>query len=98
MTLVVEEALSVPTPLPMLQVTPAFDASLATLAVNVCVPPWLREAVAGVTLTVMAGGGFCEPPPPPLPQPARMARAEIPHTEKQRPERIFNITGTSLRS
>jgi hypothetical protein len=85
-TLVVVEALSVPAPVPTLQVTPALDESLATVAVNVCVAPWLREAVAGLTLTVMAGGGgFCEPPPPPLPQPARRARVEIPHADNKNP-------------
>jgi hypothetical protein len=86
---VVVVALSVPAPEPMLQVTPALDESLATVAVNVCVAPWLSDAVAGLTLTVMAGGGgFCEPPPPPLPQPARI---EVPQVRKQRARRIFSI-------
>jgi hypothetical protein len=56
---VVVVALRVPAPVPMLQVTPALEESLATFAVNVWVALSLRDAVWGLTLTVMAGGvGF----------------------------------------
>ena len=77
-------SLRVPAPVPMLQVTPALDESLATFAAKVWLEPWLRDAVVGLTLTVIAGGGFCEPPPPPPPQPASVVRIDVPHAKKSK--------------
>jgi hypothetical protein len=47
-TPVLEDALSVPAPPPMLQLTPEFDPSLLTVSVNACVPPTPRPTVAGL--------------------------------------------------
>jgi hypothetical protein len=47
------EALSVPTPEPMLQVTPAMAESFATVAVKACVPPPLSDMLAGLILTLI---------------------------------------------
>jgi hypothetical protein len=101
-TPVVEEALSAPEPFPMLQVTPAFDESLVTVAVKVCDPPPLSETVAGLTLTPMETGVVFdefEPPPPP-PQPAKKNRAETPLIITPRPKRTnpFTNIGSSRRS
>ena len=57
-TPVVEDALSVPAPVPMLQLTPAFDESLATLAAKTCTPLPLSDALVGLRATLIAGGGL----------------------------------------
>jgi hypothetical protein len=83
------EALSAPAPEPMLQVTPAFVESLATVAVKAWVPLPLRDAVVGLILTEMeGGGGVVEPLFPP--QPTSNAIAENPQetTQKLRREAL----------
>jgi hypothetical protein len=53
-TLVVVTLVSVPAPLPMLQVTPEVEPSLETVMVKAWVPPTPRLAVAGLgALTTM---------------------------------------------
>jgi len=88
-TPVVEEALKVPAPVPMLHVTPALAESFATVAEKVWLPPPFNAIVAGLTVTLIACvvGAGVEPPPPP--QPARrtdMAKLDkpIPAQEKMR--------------
>jgi hypothetical protein len=71
------EALSAPAPEPMLHVTPALEESLETAAVKDWTPLPLSDAVVGLTLTLMEGGGF-ELDPPPFAQPARRTRAVSP--------------------
>jgi hypothetical protein len=87
-TPVVVTALSVPTPEPMLQVTPALAESFATVAVKACMPPPLSDMVAGLTLTLMESGVVVvvEPPPPP-PQPAKKTRVDNPLKTAARTER-----------
>jgi len=69
------EALSVPAPEPMLQVTPPLDESLATVAIKDCVPPPPSDAVAGLTLTLMDDGVEVDVEPlPPPPQLAKNAK------------------------
>jgi hypothetical protein len=103
-TPVVVELLSVPVPEPMLQVTPAFDESLVTVAVKACVPPPLSVALVGVTLTLMEGvvGFEVDPPPPPPPQPARNVKVDNPHKTTPRRKRAdfsrFPNIGPSKRS
>jgi hypothetical protein len=75
----VEDALSVPAPVPMLQITPAFDESLATLAAKTCTPLPLSDAVVGVMATLIAGGGLFDGELL-LPQPARRANNVHEHT------------------
>jgi len=53
-TPVMEDAVSVPTPLPMLQLTPELEPSFATVSVKACEPLLPRLAVAGlIGLTLM---------------------------------------------
>ena len=47
--------LSVPTPVPMLQLTPELDPSLDTVTVKACVPPPTRLAVAGLIAPTLIG-------------------------------------------
>src|ERR1035437_345623 len=54
-TPVVDEAVSVPTPAPMLQVTPELDPSLATETVKACDPPVPRLMVAGLMGLTLIG-------------------------------------------
>jgi len=73
------EALKAPAPVPMLQVTPALLESFATAAVKACVPLSFSDAVVGLTLTEMdGGGGFDEDPPLFPPQPVRKAIVDNP--------------------
>jgi hypothetical protein len=83
-TLLVEEALSVPAAVPMLQVTPALAESFATAAEKVWLPPPFNDVVAGLTITLIACvvGVEVEPPPP---QPAR--RTDTAHVDKPIPAR-----------
>ena len=50
-----EEAVRVPTPAPMLQVTPEFDESLATASVKACDPLLPRLMVAGLMAPRLIG-------------------------------------------
>jgi hypothetical protein len=83
-TLLVDDALSVPAPVPMLQVTPALAESFATVAEKVWLPPPLNDVVAGLTVTLIACvvGVEVEPLPP---QPAR--RTDMAHVDKPIPAR-----------
>jgi hypothetical protein len=89
-TPLVEEALSVPAPLPILQVTPALAESFATVVVKALLPPPFNDIVAGLTVTAIACVVDVEVEvEPPLPQPARrtnMAKKDkpIPAQEKMR--------------
>lgn len=47
--------MSVPTPEPMLQVTPEFEASFAAESVKICEPPLPMLAVAGLTAVRLIG-------------------------------------------
>jgi hypothetical protein len=91
-TPVVEEALSVPAPLPILQVTPALAESFATVAVKAWLPPPFNDNVAGLTITAIACVVDVEVEPPPPPQPAR--RTDMAHVDKPIParEKMRNLT------
>ena len=78
MTPVFVEALSVPAPEPMLQVTPALAESFATFAVKACVPPPPSDAVVGPTLTLMEGDDVVVDAEPPPPHPAKNANVVNP--------------------
>jgi hypothetical protein len=96
--LVVEDALSTPAPEPMLQVTPAFEESFATVAVKACVPPPTSDAVDGLTVTLMEGGVGVGVDPPPL-QPAKKANEVNAQKATRIPERteLFRGMGFSRR-
>lgn len=83
-TPVVEEALNVPAPVPMLHVTPALAESFATVAEKVWLPPPLNDIVAGLTVTLIACVVDVEVEPPPA-HPAR--RTEMAKTDKPIPAR-----------
>jgi len=63
----------------MLQLTPAFDKSLATLDAKTCTPLPLSDAVVGLIATLIAGGGLFDGELL-LPQPARKANNAHEHT------------------
>jgi len=50
-----EEAVSVPAPVPMLQLTPEFDPSFATVSVNACDPLLPKLLLAGVMALRLMG-------------------------------------------
>ena len=88
MTPVEVAPLNLPAPEPMLQLTPELEESFEMLAVKAFVSPLLREAVVGLMLTAIAGGGFDEEPEEfPDPQPARNAKDAIPQKTTPSPER-----------
>src|ERR1035441_8984719 len=62
----------------MLQVTPALEESLETAAVKDCTPLPLSDAVVGLTLTLMEGGGVEFDPLLFPPQPERKTSAAKP--------------------
>jgi hypothetical protein len=73
------DALSAPAPEPMLQETPAFVESFATVAVKPFIPLPFSDAVAGLTLTLIEGGGGVVPV---LLQPDRKAKVDNPQKTK----------------
>jgi hypothetical protein len=78
----------------MLQVTPALEESLETAAVKDCTPLPLSDAVVGLTLTLMEGGGFEFDPLLFPPQPERKTSAAKPDKLILRPDRakVFERT------
>lgn len=50
-----EEAVSVPAPVPMLQETPELEPSFVTVSVKVCEPPLPRLTVAGLMAPRLMG-------------------------------------------
>jgi hypothetical protein len=93
-TLLVEEALSVPAAVPMLQVTPALAVSFATAAENIWLPPPFNDVVMGLTVTLIACvvGVEVEPLPP---QPARqtdMAYVDKPIPAREKMRNVPRIT------
>jgi hypothetical protein len=80
-TEVVLDAESVPTPEPMLQVTPALVESFVTVGVKTCDAPPASVTGVGLTETVMGVGVENCPPP----QPASRSR----HAERERMDERF---------